>query len=525
MSKIMSIDFGTSSGMIGFMESPDSPVQFPHLTGELAHGIPTLFMCDNNGKEYVCDQVTDINGLVEDPQGVCQSVKMKLKEKEIRLNGRSFTPREIMVKEIRRMIEVCRQCFASIFIDLDYDVVSVAVPDDFNAAEKGEYKSIFQEATGCQNVCLVDEASAAAKASLHVKHHTGRPVRGILVPDAGAGTTDVVYLEPDGETHHPRGIREAGDAVDAAMADLVMEKLRRNPGSLNLDLFRDQNYFAYRRLLTQCRVAKEHLSRTDSYTLEITDYSGGYSRITIRRSEFETAIRPLLQKMVDLAEAVLNACNLGHQPDIDILMVGGTSCIPLLQEMMRSKFHWVNPACFKPCLPDKAVAMGAALYAAHTDHLITKTSYGYAIAIVGENYGKNRLQVVIPHNAKMPCTVTSGFATAFDNQTCCRLCVYEISHGFTDQILELEEGNPTDYVMFHEFPHAVPLHTNISVTATLTKDGILTLTSRDQIPGGKVCRKSFSLSNMEVTENGASEMEDDAETRRRIHDLFNNSNL
>lgn len=527
--KILGIDFGTSTAIVAFMENPDGPVRFPHLPADIAHGMPTLFMYDRNGNTFVGDQVVDVNGLVEDPQSVCQSVKMKLGQESIRLNGRSFMPRYIAVQEVKRLLELCRQCFAQDFVDMTYDVVSVAVPDAFSAAARGEIRAIIQEATGCQDVRVGDEASMAQLASLHARKSAGKPSRGILALDAGAGTTDACYLSPSGgkepyETHHPKGIKVAGDTVDSALVALVLARLRKEPGTLDLELFKDYTCFAYRRLCSQCTKVKEHLSRAESYTLEVSDFNGGYSRIRITRAEFEAAIRLLLQQMVDLAEEVLNQCDLGPRPDIEILLVGGSTNIPLLQEMMRQRFPWVREDCFKPYLPDKAVAMGAALYAAQDfgssdRELITKTPFGYAIEVLTDNKTKKKLQVVIPSGAALPCKVESCFATAKDNSTNAILHVYEVRSGNTNQILELNQGKATDYLLEHEFPRPVAEDTLIKLTAELSRDGILTLTSRDEVPGGKVCSRSFTLANMGGSMADSDEISDE-QLRRMIDDML-----
>lgn len=527
--KIIGIDNGTSNGMLALKEGKDAPIQYPHLPSDCPHGMPMLFMYDKNGKEWVGDQVAAKNGLIEEPQAVCQSVKMKLDEERILLNGRVFTPKYISVKIVKRLLELSRQCFAQSFVDMEYDTVVAGVPAGFTAAARGEVREIIQEATGCTDVRLIDEASAAALANHRAKNRPGMPNRNTLTVDLGAGTTDVVMLIPNSggsqpfRCENPKGINVAGDALDDAMAEVVMEKLRHDPGTLNMAVMENKNHYAPRRMRIQCRQAKESLSRIDSCTMEISDYNGGYSRITVTRDEYEDAIRPLLKKMVDLAESVLNSCNLGERPDIDILLVGGTSNIPLLQKMMRERFPWVSPDCFTPHLPDKAVAMGAVIYGEQYNSVTTKSSYGYAIEILTDNNTKRKLKVVIPPNAKLPsCRVDSGFATAYPDQDSCALHVYEVSQGFTDQILELGAGTPTDYLLNHQFPCAVPAGTSITLTANLTKSGTLTLTSRDKIPGGKVCEKSFTLSNVmaEEEKTPGETFEFENEIRRKYNEIF-----
>lgn len=502
--KVLGADFATTNGTVAYLDG-DGTMHLPTYPSNMASGMPMLFMYDSHGKEWVGDQVITRNGLISEPNAVCQSVKMKLRADNITLSGRTFTPNYIAAAIAGRQLEFGRQALARNLVDIDPDVVVVPVPATATAAERGETLDIHKKVYRKSHIPLVDEPTAIALAYLYQKSRTTVPTRRVLVHDSGGGTTDVAFLTPSSgsepfETNHPKGIRVAGDDLDKAMLQTVLAKLRSSPGTLNMTIVQDTSHFVHRRLLSQCRTVKENLTLSDSYTMEVSDSCGGYSSVTVTREEYENAIRPLIQKMVDLAEEVLKACNLGDRPDIDIILAGGTANTPLLQQMMRERFPWVNADCFVPRLGPYAVAMGAALYGARKQQLPTRSTYGYAVRVLNEDNTKEHLQVVIPPNVKMPCKVESRFRTAWADQTTCALHIYEVTKGYTDQILELEEGVETDYVLTHRFPQAVPLHTGITLSAELTKDGILHLVSRDQVSGGLTCEKQFTVSNMKYQE-------------------------
>ena len=87
------LDFGTFRSMIGYVDREQKSVILPRSfdNPQNLSGIPSLFQYSADGREYVCSQVLDMNGLEDDPEGVCLSVKTRLKERQIVLNGKAFT--------------------------------------------------------------------------------------------------------------------------------------------------------------------------------------------------------------------------------------------------------------------------------------------------------------------------------------------------------------------------------------------------------------------------------------------------
>lgn len=521
--KVLGMDFATTNGTAAYLDS-DGTMHLPTYPSHMSGGMPMLFMYDSSGSEWVGDQVVSRNGLVTEPNAVCHSIKMKLRQDKILLNGKSFTPSHIAAKVVTRQLECSRQALARSFVDIDPDVAVINVPATATAAERGETQEIHKKVFGDVPIRLVDEPTAIAMAYLYQMSRSTVPTRSVLVLDSGGGTTDAAFLTPGKgsepfDIHHPRGIRVAGDDLDQALLQVVLAKLRSHPGTLIMSVVEDQSQFVYRRLLSQCRTAKENLTLSESYTLEVSDSRGGYSNVTVTRAEYEKAIHPLVMPMVDLAEEVLKACQLEARPDIDIILAGGTANVPLLQKLMRERFPWVTADCFVPRLGPHAVAMGAALYGARDQLLPVRSTHGYAVCILNDDHTAEQLKVVIPPNAKMPCKVESWFCTAFPDQTGTCLHIYEVDKGYTDQILEMDDGTRTDYALDHNFPQAVPWHTDIILTAELTQDGILSLVSRDKVPGGFICEKQFSVSNMNAPAKQTVSGGDQKQSRSETDDM------
>lgn len=501
------MDLGTSNSLIAYTEGNGLSPKTPSYPGTCRGGMPMLFWRDKRGMEWAGDQVIERNGLVEDPSGVCQSVKMKIGEQEISLNGHSYSPKAIAAKLIQRLLAVSRESLQMEFVDLNFDTLVVGIPVVFTAAAKKEMQEILETATGGKKIQLIPEPILAALTNDFYTRKVGRCPRRTLVVDVGGGTTDAVLLEPTDNprepyiTKNPKGLLAAGDVMDCIMNELVLDKLHEDSGTLNMSIIENSSHFAARRLRASVRAAKECLSKEESYSLEVSDYSGGSARVMITRAEYENRIRPLVQKIVDLSADVLEGCNLGANPDIDILMVGGTTYTPLLRTMLAEKFPWLSREHIIQRFPEKAVALGAAIYASCPEIIMPKVCYGYAVEthlVENNQEPKKVIEVVIPPNATLPFSSTFDFFTLNAGQESVAFRVYEVTGGIAGQDLEPEQGLPTSYRVAHSFPHPVPENTPIKLTTVLSKDGTLSLTVRDELTNSNPTQKSFSLGNMGV---------------------------
>ncbi len=514
------MDFGTSTCYMAYKEGDGAP-RIPNYRDVSRGGIPSLFWRDKDGNEWVADQVAAKQGLESDPAGVCPSVKMKLAQKQILLNAMAYTPREIGIKLARRVLTLSRQALEQEMVEMEFDKLVCGVPVKFGAAKKGEVQYILQQATGCKNIRLVAEPILAALTNDFYTKKYRRESRRVLVVDMGGGTLDVVLLLPNptptpAEPYPyiakcPMGLggaydadddvagvakdAVAGDAQDAAMEKLIMEKVRQTPGTVDMRILEDENQFDRRRLRQIAKETKERLSSVDSCTVSISGLKCGSTIVTVTRSEYEDRIRPMFQKTVDLAAEVLKKCELERNPDIDILLVGGATYTPLLRQMLEERFFWLDEKQIMQRFPERAVALGAAIYAQMPELVRPRVAQGYAVNTHLADGKQEVLQVVIPSGANLPMTVTSNFQTRDANQWAVAFSVYEIDSGEEGEHIQIGSGRTTQFKIKHQFGGAVPRETPIRLTTTLTEDGVLNMKVEDFQADKKVTSETFNMNN------------------------------
>lgn len=494
------IDVGTSSCLIAYKEPAAKP-KVPSYRGSNSKGIPSLFMRDKNGNEWAGDQVVDRQGQAEDPNGVCESIKMNLAEDTITLNGHAYTPREIAVRLVERVMQVSREALDLEMVELAFSRLVCGVPVRFRAKERAEMKAILMEAIGKDiQYRLVHEPVLAAVANDYFLRRTKQDLRPLVVFDSGAGTTDVVLLEPNknptARNPHPyithedslQGNRDAGDVLDEKMEELLLEKVKQNPGTVKMSILLDKKHADRRRLRQTAKEAKERLSNADSCAVSINGLECGSTMVQVTRKEYEDRIRPVLDKWIKLVEKVFAGSGMGHNSGTEILLVGGTTYIPLLRQMLEEAFP---KSQIHQRFPEQAVALGAAIYAELAEDetpVLPKVAYGYAVNTYIGNVEK--LEVMIPTGAKLPMTVTSDFYSRNNNQFVVAFKVYEVDRGTAGEYLLMNQGQAVEhankegqfceYKYTHQFGRSVPKGTEVSLAVTLSQDGILTMRSKDE---------------------------------------------
>lgn len=498
------MDIGTSSCYVAYKEGGVAP-KIPDYPLSCRGGIPSLAWCDKDGKEWFCDQVEDKQGLVEDPAGVWSSGKMKLGEEKVVLNGHSYSPRQLMIREVRRVLRVSEEALEAEMIEMDPKEWVVGIPARFEAREKGEMMHILTEATGGKKIRLVLEPILAAVANDFYLKRAGKNPRRVLVMDMGGGTLDVVMLVPNenptvDEPHpyialHPDGLREAGDAMDEIMVNLILDKLRSNPSRIRMEILENKMSYDRRHLPKTAKETKERLSSVDSCAVNISGMECGNALIQVTRAEYEDRIRPMLQRAVDLAASVLEKCQLGPKPDIDILLVGGATYTPLLRTLVKKKFSWLGEMNILQRFPEKAVALGAAIYAQTPELVRPKVAYGYAVNTYVKNGREEVLRVIIPSGADLPMTITANFQTLDEDQRAVRFNVYEVSDTTGRVHMDMNSGRITAYSVTHRFSTRVPKGTSVRLTTTLSEDGVLITKVEDFRPEKRITEKLFTMTN------------------------------
>jgi len=486
------LDFGTYRSMMAYKVA-DQPVPCTasYDTPSTCNGIPSLFWYSpKNNREYVCEEVTDNNGLFDDPQGVCTSIKTKLSDPDVFLNGKRFSTAYIAEKEIRRILSLSHQAMEkTLFDNIIYRKLVVGVPVRFGAARRQALVSIMERATDGKKIILLPEPIAAA---LMYSQYARKKLEKVLVFDLGAGTFDTVLLVPNPQKTLenpyeyralcPDGLTIAGDYFDAMMAELIIETLRAGHCTLNTDRLAEARTADHQKLMTTARNLKERLSFAESFSdfIEGTDHAGrpAIQKVTVYRKDFETKIRPALEKAVACAYNVLVRAGALSDSGIDILLVGGSTYIPLVRTMIEEKFPNISKSRILQKFPEQAVALGCALYA-RDEISDAPVAYAYAVRMLAGPENRPMLGVKIPSGAQLPYRITATYHTKWENQTTARFSFYEVENGQKGACLDISQGNPTSLVIKHSFGRPVPAATALLLTLELDRNGTLTVTIDD----------------------------------------------
>ena len=488
------LDFGSYRSMFSY-KMKDMDPEIVRYKETCLGGVPSEYWLTKDGKEYVGDAVLDEDGWIKDPEGQCASIKMKLKNKTVSLHGKTVETGEILLKLALRIIEITKKAlYEDGIVEFDPPRVIMGIPARFEAALRGTLGMAWSKALGISfdKIKIVIEPILAAMAYDYYEQKTSKtankPRRPKSVFDMGHGTFDTVVLKPNlsPNAFHPEpyisgtpdGNNIAGEFFDKLMEELIIEKLRKNPGMIKLSVLENKAHADRRRLLITAREVKEKLSKTESTTVIVAGAECGFQTVEIKRSEFEDKIRPYVKQNIDLAYKVLMESGLGEKPDIDVLLIGGSTNIPLIEKMLKEKFNWLKDENFSSKLRERAVALGAAVYAESlaTNPIVEpKIAYGYAVETHSNELNKDVLRVQIESGADLPQTISGMFYTRFEGQDNVCFRVYEVESGKAGERLSMNKGNPTRYSITHHFGKKVPIGTKVELTTTLSKDGILSM--------------------------------------------------
>ncbi|XP_071697487.1 heat shock cognate 70 kDa protein-like [Rutidosis leptorrhynchoides] len=354
------------------------------------------------------------------------------------INGPSDTPKivvtyngqekEFLAEEISSMILGKMKEIAESYLGKVVKNAVVTVPAYFNDSQRQATKDAGTIA-GLNVIRMINEPTAAAIAyGLDNKSEIVGKIN-VLIFDLGGGTFDVSLstiekggifevMAVSGDTHL------GGEDFDNSMVDHCVREFKRR---YNKDL--SGNKRALGRLKVACEKAKRILSSTTQTSIELDCLHGGIDfsmRFTL--AKFEELNMSFFDNCIDILEKCLNAANLDKSWVDEIILVGGSTRIPKVQQMLREFFNR-NELC-KSVNPDEAVAFGAAVMAANLSgksdtsvpdvvlHEVTPLSLG--VEVTGQVFS-----VVIPRNTQVPTKKTKNFTTHQDNETSLLFKVYQ----------------------------------------------------------------------------------------------------
>jgi molecular chaperone DnaK len=483
MGKIIGIDLGTTNSVVAVMEGSEAKVI---VNAEGSRITPSVVAFAKNGERLV-GQVAKRQAITN-PENTIFSIKRFMGRKfnevneemkmvpykvaqasngdvRVDINGTMSSPPEISAMILQKLKQAAED-----YLGEKVDRAVITVPAYFNDTQRQATKDAG-EIAGLKVERLVNEPTAAALAyGLDRKKDET-----IAVYDFGGGTFDISVLEvgegvvevksTNGDTHL------GGDNIDQKLIDWIIDEFRKDQG---IDLSKDK--MALQRLKEAAEKAKIELSSTMSTEINLpfitADQTGPkHLNLTLSRAKFEQLVGDILQRTMEPVKQALKDAGLSPKDIDEVVLVGGSTRIPLVQKLVQDYF---GKEPHKGVNPDEVVAIGAAVQGGVLGGdvkdvlLLDVTPLTLGIETLG-----GVMTRMIERNTTIPTRKSETFSTAADNQTSVEIKVFqgEREMAAANKLL----GN-FQLVGIPPAPRGVP---QVEVTFDIDANGIMNVSAKD----------------------------------------------
>ena len=483
MSKIIGIDLGTTNSCVAVMDGSEATVI---VNSEGQRTTPSIVAYTAKGERLVGQSAK--NQMVTNPKNTIFSVKRFMGRRfnevgdenqllpyqvvagsngdvRVKVDDKEFSPPEISAAILQKM-----KATAEEFLGEKITEAVITVPAYFNDAQRQATKDAGRIA-GLEVKRIINEPTAASLAFGMDKKKEGK----IAVYDLGGGTFDISILEigdgvfevksTNGDTHL------GGDNFDHVLIEWMISEFKSQSG---IDLSSDT--MALQRLKEAAEKAKIELSNKQNADINLpfitADATGPkHLVLNITRAKFEQLIGDLVRKTEGPCQTALSDAGLSASEIDEVILVGGSTRIPMVQELVRKVFG-KEPS--KGVNPDEAVAVGAAVQGGILSGnvkdilLLDVTPLSLGIETLG-----GVMTVLIPKNTTIPKTEKQVFSTAADSQTAVSIHVLQGERKMAGQNRSIGKF---DLVGIPPAPRGVP---QIEVTFDIDANGILHVSAKD----------------------------------------------